>query len=71
MTDDLEKQIKKRKGYSRGRIEKASADVDYINERNMRFNKKIDRFYGRFTTEIKVIIIYSFKKYNIKCLSLF
>ena len=45
--------IKKRKGYSRSRKEKASADVDYINERNMRFNKKIDRFYGHFTTEIK------------------
>ena len=27
--------------------------IDYINERNMQFNKKIDRFYGKYTTDIK------------------
>jgi pre-mRNA-splicing factor SYF2 len=45
--------IQKRKGYSRKRTEKADSDIDYINDRNMRFNKKIERFYGQYTTEIK------------------
>ena len=43
----------KRRGYSRRRKEKAGADVDFINERNMRFNRKIDTAYGKYTTEIK------------------
>lgn len=29
------------------------ADVDYINERNMKFNKKLERFYGQYTSDIK------------------
>jgi len=45
--------VDKRRGYSRRREERAGTDVDFINERNMRFNRKIDRFYGRYTTEIK------------------
>lgn len=53
MATDLDKQVDKRRGYSRRRAEKAGSDVDFINERNMRFNRKIDRFYGRYTTEIK------------------
>lgn len=53
MVTDLEKQIVKRKGYSRKRSDKNGADIDYINDRNMRFNRKIERFYGRYTTEIK------------------
>ena len=53
MVNDLDKQVDKRRGYSRRRAEKAGSDVDFINERNMRFNRKIDRFYGRYTTEIK------------------
>ena len=43
----------KRRGYSRRREQKAGADVDFINERNMRFNRKIDAAYGKYTTEIK------------------
>jgi pre-mRNA-splicing factor SYF2 len=53
MVKDLDKQLEKKKNYSRKRAEKASNDIDYINERNMRFNRKIDSAYGRFTTEIK------------------
>lgn len=45
--------MEKRHGYSRRRAEKAGADVDFINDRNMRFNRKIERFYGKYTTEIK------------------
>nr|CAG4643525.1 EOG090X0ECA [Ilyocryptus agilis] len=53
MVEDLHKQIDKREKYSRRRRHDDDAEIDYINERNMRFNKKLDRFYGEFTTEIK------------------
>ena len=29
------------------------ADIDYINERNMKFNQKLERFYGKYTKDIK------------------
>jgi len=53
MVQDLEKQIDKREKYSRRRMHNDEADIDYINERNMRFNKKLERFYGQYTSEIK------------------
>ncbi|XP_050393135.1 pre-mRNA-splicing factor syf2 [Patella vulgata] len=53
MVDDLEKQIDKRTKYSRRRQFDDEADIDYINERNMKFNKKLERFYGDYTSEIK------------------
>ena len=53
MVEDLSKQIDKREKYSRRRRHDDDAEIDYINERNMRFNKKLDRFYGEFTTEIR------------------
>ncbi|XP_022081764.1 pre-mRNA-splicing factor SYF2-like [Acanthaster planci] len=53
MVKDLEKQIDKRSKYSRRRAFNEEDDIDYINERNMRFNKKAERFYGKYTTEIK------------------
>lgn len=53
MVSDLEKQIDKRGKYSRRRRFNDDADIDYINERNMNFNKKLERFYGKYTTEIK------------------
>lgn len=53
MVDDLNKQIDKRAKYSRRRRYDDDADIDYINERNMKFNKKLDRFYGQYTQEIK------------------
>lgn len=45
--------IKKREKYSRRRTFDEDADIDYINERNMKFNKKLERFYGTYTAEIK------------------
>ena len=45
--------IDKRSKYSRRRAFNEDADVDYINDRNMRFNKKAARFYDEFTAEIK------------------
>nr|CAG4641232.1 EOG090X0ECA [Eulimnadia texana] len=53
MVKDLNKQIEKREKYSRRRRHDDDADIDYINDRNMRFNKKLERFYGEYTTEIK------------------
>ena len=45
--------IQKRSKYSRRRAYDEDEDIDYINERNMNFNKKLERFYGKYTTEIK------------------
>ena len=45
--------IDKRGKYRRKRANAADADVDYINDKNMRFNKKVARFYDKYTTEIK------------------
>lgn len=53
MCTDLEKQCEKRKKYSRRRAFDEEADIDYINERNMKFNQKLERFYGKHTAEIK------------------
>uniref|UniRef100_A0ABI8AD12 Pre-mRNA-splicing factor SYF2 n=1 Tax=Felis catus TaxID=9685 RepID=A0ABI8AD12_FELCA len=53
MVIDLEKQIEKRDKYSRRRPYNDDADIDYINERNAKFNKKAERFYGKYTAEIK------------------
>ncbi|TEA33680.1 hypothetical protein DBR06_SOUSAS12810026, partial [Sousa chinensis] len=51
MVVDLEKQFEKRDKYSRRRPYN-DADIDYINERNAKFNKA-GRFYGKYTAEIK------------------
>ncbi|CAG0880760.1 unnamed protein product [Darwinula stevensoni] len=53
LAEGVEKQIAKRDKFSRRRTFDPDADIDYINERNMRFNKKIERFYGQYTSEIK------------------
>lgn len=53
MVADLDKQVEKRTKYSRRRPFSHEADVDYINERNMKFNKKASRFYDKYTAEIK------------------
>ena len=45
--------IQKREKYSRRRAHLDEEDIDYINERNMKFNQKLARFYDPFTAEIK------------------
>jgi pre-mRNA-splicing factor SYF2 len=45
--------IEKRAKYSRRRAHDEDADIDYINERNAKFNKKLERFYGTYTADIK------------------
>ncbi len=53
MVEDLEQQYSKRGKFSRRRAVDIDADIDYINERNRSFNKKIERYYGKYTAEIK------------------
>jgi len=53
MVEDLEKQIEKHSKFSRRRRYNDDEDINYINERNMKFNKKLERFYGKYTAEIK------------------
>ncbi|XP_046849570.1 pre-mRNA-splicing factor SYF2-like isoform X2 [Xenia sp. Carnegie-2017] len=53
MVADLEKQIEKRSKYSRRRAHCDEADISFINERNMKFNKKLSRFYDQYTGEIR------------------
>lgn len=53
MVEDVQKKIETRGKRSRRRRFDHDADVDYINERNMKFNKKLERFYGNYTDEIK------------------
>ena len=44
MVTDLDKQIKKRAKYSRRRTHNDDDDIDYINSRNAKFNKKLGRY---------------------------
>ncbi len=53
MAADIQEQQAKREKYSRRRAFDEGADVDYINERNMKFNQKLERFYGGYTKDIK------------------
>lgn len=39
--------------FSRRRRVTDDKDVDYINDRNAHFNKKIERAFGQYTQEIK------------------
>jgi len=53
MVKDLEGQIEKRKKFSRRRMHNDEADIDYINEKNRRLNKKLAMYYDKHTEEIK------------------
>ncbi|XP_023015577.2 pre-mRNA-splicing factor Syf2 [Leptinotarsa decemlineata] len=53
LVKSVEKQIEKKSKFSRRRTHNDDADIDYINERNAKFNKKMERFYGEYTAEIK------------------
>lgn len=47
------KQGKRKEKFSRRRTENSAADIDYINDRNKHFNKKIKRAYDKYTVEIR------------------
>jgi hypothetical protein len=50
---DIEEQLLKRKRYSRRRAFYEDHDVTYINDRNMNFNKKLNRFFSKEAAEVK------------------
>ncbi len=53
MADTLKQEASKKAAYSRRRAFDPDADIDYINERNKRYNELLDRHYGKYTAEIK------------------
>ena len=53
LAESLKKQDEKRKKFSRRRTYDDGEDVQWINERNRHFTKKIERAFGEHTKEIK------------------
>lgn len=53
VVDKLALDNEKRKKFSRKRANEDEGDVTYINERNKVFNKKIARYYDKYTEEIR------------------
>eukprot|EP00743_Colponemidia_sp_Colp-15_P003646 GILK01003935.1.p1 GENE.GILK01003935.1~~GILK01003935.1.p1 ORF type:complete len:440 (-),score=111.43 GILK01003935.1:67-1386(-) len=54
LVEDLSKQAEKRKNFSRRRdVNNDVGDIDFINERNRVFNKKIGRAFDKYSLEIK------------------
>ncbi len=53
MVNELKERAENRKKFSRRRQHFEGEDVDYINERNKHFNKKIARAFDKYTVEIR------------------
>jgi len=53
MVDDLIERKEKKKHFSRRRFRDDNKDVDYINEGNAKHNAKLEKYYGKYTQEIK------------------
>lgn len=49
----MEKMMDKKKDFSRRRAHCEEEDVTYINERNRHFNRKMQRYFGAYTEEIR------------------
>jgi len=49
----INKDIDKKGKFSRKRVNEDDGDITYINERNRVFNKKIARYYDKYTAEIR------------------
>jgi len=49
----LNNDIDKRGKFSRKRLNEDEGDITYINEHNKVFNKKIARYYDKYTKEIR------------------
>lgn len=56
MQKDLQKQIEKRKTFSKRRTYYEDDDVLFINERNRKYNDKLERYFGREGLEAKANI---------------
>lgn len=53
LSEDIHNQAKKRDEYHRRRMFDPDAPIDFINERNRKFNHKLERYYGKYTADIK------------------
>lgn len=53
MVLDLEKKIEKIDKYSHRRPYHDDVNIVYISERNAKLNKRVEKFYGKYTDEIK------------------
>lgn len=53
LAQDMEEREEQRRKNSRKKLHIDSADVDYINDKNAQFNKKIKRSFDKYTVEIK------------------
>lgn len=53
MAKEVEERIQKRNQFSRRRMYNEDKDVSAINDRNERFNQKLERNYAKYAAEIK------------------
>ena len=53
MVSELEGRADQQRKFSHPRTEVPGADVDFINDRNKHFNKKIKRAFDKYTVEIR------------------
>ncbi|KAJ3784943.1 SYF2-domain-containing protein [Lentinula aff. detonsa] len=53
MVSKINKDIDKKSKFSRKRLNEDEGDITYINEHNRVFNKKIARYYDKYTSEIR------------------
>lgn len=53
LTKDIEDKEEARKNFSKRRMKFESTDVDYINDRNAIYNKKLKKSFDKYTVEIR------------------
>ncbi|CAD6188374.1 unnamed protein product [Caenorhabditis auriculariae] len=53
LVDDVKGQVKRREQFHRRRMFDPDAPIDYINEKNKKFNQKLEKFYGKYTEDIR------------------
>ena len=53
LKNDIQQQIENRSKFSRRRKILEEDEVDYINERNQKYNQKLHRFFGKESKEVK------------------
>jgi len=54
LVDDYQEQEKRREKFSRRRMFQEDDDIDYINDRNRVYNKKLERAFGKYAADIKL-----------------
>jgi transcription initiation factor IIE alpha subunit len=53
LTKDIKVQSDRRLKFHRRRTFDPDAPIDYINEKNRKYNEKLERYYGEFTEDLK------------------